>query len=220
MNIFEEARKALQFRESVENECKRRGMKVPSELKISEYMMGGYAIDLVSFMYDYTHFEGVFRLPKREPSPLEEKTLKATLEHLDESQLATLFNLWNEEIGVDNNAIYDLTNEGEVKFIADSYGIEGIGLVSDAVRKGVRFVHIFEDGINGTRLLEVTNMKKLITDIWAELFERIVLFPQCYDYDYTEGLSYFSNVIAPIMFDMLGYNVDYQVCEVTYKGAK
>lgn len=221
MNLIEKAQKVMLFKANIAKECKKRNMRMPSDDKISEYINGGYSMELKAFMDDYTHFEGVFRQPKRELRPFELATLNTTLAKLTDAELAVLYNVFIEDIGAENGSVFDLANGGQVKYIEQTYGIGVMRRLSPMVTNGhIRFVHIYNDGVK----IEITaieeGIKEWIKGYWGEIFDRLMMFPEVYEYDYKEGASYFTTIIAPIMVKFLGYAIDWQKNEVTYKGDK
>lgn len=214
MNLVQKATKVMEFKSSIIIECKKRNMRVPTDEQISAYINSGRPMTLDALMYDYTHFEGVFTLPNREPTPLEEATLKATLEQLDEAQLKVLWGVYNQEIG-SSDYVYDLADDHESTYLMAKFSQEVIleigGLVT---RDDVRFIRFVDDKP------QAVDIEQEIEVHWHEIFERVMLFPYCYEYDYEEGSGFFTNIIAPIMIKMLGYDTNYQTCEVKYKGEK
>lgn len=216
MNLVEKATKVMGFKASIVSECKKRNMRVPTDEQISAYINSGRPMTLDALMYDYTHFEGVFTLPNREPTPLEEATLKATLEQLDEAQLKVLWGVFIQEIGNDcGGYIYDLADDNERQYLLDRLSQETLSEIGGLViREDARFIRIVDDKP------QVVDIEQEIEVHWHEIFERVMLFPYCYEYDYEEGSGFFTNIIAPIMIKMLGYDTDYQTCEVKYKGEK
>ena len=207
MTLVEKAQKVMLFKANIAKECKKRGMKMPSDEKISAYINSGRPMTLEDFMYDYTHFEGVFTLPVREPSPLEEITLIETLEKLDEVSLKELYDIENTD-----NYVFDLANEEDCDFLVNNYDKEVVLEIGKLiVGKEARFIRM--DGEKP----EVVDIKKCVEDNWSEIFTKVMLFPHWYSFTYECGKHYYTSIFYENMLKMLGYTLDYQTNEVTYK---
>ena len=214
MNLVEKAQKVMLFKANIAKECKKRGMKMPSDEKISEYINGGYSITLEDFMIDYTLKEGVFRVME-EPSPLEKATLEATIKHLDAKQLQMLWNHYVEERDCGYH-VFDLADDNDCNYIYKEMPKQLLIVLSSMVcNDNARFVQI--DSNDNSRVNKV-DIRKLIESEWSEIFARVMLFPECYEIPYkSNGAGYFTTIFAPIMIEMLGYKVDQSLNEVTYK---
>lgn len=211
MNTIENAQKITLFKMNIVKECKKRNMRIPSDEQISEYIDSGYSLKLEDFMHDYTHFEGVFRVPHI-PTPLEKATLDATLK-LENSQLVTLYNTYLEESACNYmEYIFDLDNSEDVEWLRVNVPQPTFFDISKVVTdEGNRFVKVKHNDGKLT-IKRVMDIKGLISGLWADIFTRIMLFPQ----NYTLDFRYFENTFVPIMTSMLGYKLDYQTCEVEY----
>ena len=216
MNLVEKAQKVMLFKANIAKECKKRGMRMPSDEKISEYINSGYTLTLEYFMMDYVAKEGVFREAKKEPSPLETATLDATMKSLDETQLCVLYNVYNSETDRGSeNFVYDLANVREAEHLAMKLDQDTVLEIGRMVTHGnTRFITI----VGGEP--QSIDIKEKVEQEWPNIFDRVMLWPDCYEYEYNEGVSYFTNIFAPIMIKMLGYTIDQSLNEVTYKGEK
>lgn len=207
LTLVQKAEKVVAFKQKIYEQCSKQNLRKPTDEKISEYINAGYAMELSDFMHDYTHFEGVFRDCRHEPSPLEKETLEATLAMLSSAQLATLWNVYAQEAELgDEQLIYDI-KKADKKHLATMVG-------SDKIERA-RFFQVGEDEVT-----IITDIAGYIVDQWPSIFDRILLYPFCYQFDYMEGVDYYTNVIAPIMIKLLGYNVEQGVNMVTYKKEK
>lgn len=191
MNLVEKAEKVMKFKMLVTTECASRNMRIPSTDKISEYINGGYPMDLKSFMADYTQFEGVFRRPLREVSPLEEELLKVTLALSDES----LYRLWNA-------------------YITERYGDTSPDTLFKCDEQNAYIM--VQDG----KVHTFKTLKTLIENNWEDIFERIMLFPYAYDFLTKESGYYFAFTALPTMQRLLGFDINVDESLVTYKGGK
>lgn len=206
MTLVEKAQKVMLFKANIAKECKKRGMRMPTDEQISEYINGGYGMNLEDFMYDYTHFEGIFRIPLREPSPLEEITLKETLEKLDERRLKELWNIENTD-----NYVFDLADNGDSDYLVNNFDKEVVLEIGKLiVSENARFIRMDGEKPN------VVDIKQCIEVNWPAIFDKVMLFPHWYEFTY-EGGKYFDNIFHENMVKMLGYTLDYQTKEVTYK---
>ena len=212
MTLVEKAQKVMLFKANIAKECKKRGMRMPTDEQISEFINSGYGMNLDNFMYDYTHFEGIFRLPNREPSPLEEITLKETLEKLELGQLKELLNMYVQDIGASSdNLVFDIADENDSNHLVDKLSHEDVLEIGRMiVNENARFIRIVDGKIQSI------DIKENIQIHWPQIFDRVLLFPQYYEYEFDEGQGYFANIFAPNMIKMLGYNTDYQTGEVEY----
>jgi len=64
--LVENAKKVVGFRLQIINACKRNGVSIPSDEKISEYINQGFGMNVANFMHDYTNNKGVFKSPLME----------------------------------------------------------------------------------------------------------------------------------------------------------
>lgn len=221
MNLVEKAEKVIKFKMLVTTECASRNMRIPSADKISEYINGGYPMDLKSFMADYTHFEGVFRRPLREVSPLEEELLKATLE-LSENTLQGLWNIYVEErysanvCALRGNVILRLDSENHISYIRRVVSQEEF-FRACRLAEDHKYAMIGEDG----KIRPYKSLKTLIENNWEEIFERIMLFPDVYGKLYVQGdFDYLAAIVIPTMQKLLGFDINVDESLVTYKGEK
>ena len=63
MNLIEKAQKVITFRMSIAKECKKRGIAMPSDEKIAEYINSKGEMNVAKFMSDYVGKTGVFHEP-------------------------------------------------------------------------------------------------------------------------------------------------------------
>jgi len=149
----------------------------------------------------------------KEMNPIERKTYLKTIEKLSEEKLAKLWNAFIEESAQygEDSYIYDLTNEKDGKFLADHMDGAQLKTICNMATNGVRFVQWLS--LNDGSICGKSDIKHTITAYWSEIFERIMLYPSCYNFNveiYTKGdaSTYFDDVFFPIIAKEIGYIID------------
>jgi hypothetical protein len=257
------AHKVISFRMNVIKACKTKGIDVPTDEQISDYI-NDYGLHFEDFMADYTEHEGMFRClrtpleefkdeikaiswetPPTEDEivaffnqhgnniglfcnqrtisrmkPLERKIYLKTIEVLPTEGLAALWNLFIEEsahYGEDSH-IYDLSNLEDSNFLSEHMDCEEIQCITNLAKNGIRFIQWF--GLNDKSIQGRTdkNIKRIITAHWGEIFERIMLFPTCYQRLMGEqwGINYFDEIVWPIITKEIGIEICTETNEIKY----
>ena len=149
----------------------------------------------------------------KEMNPIERKTYLKTIEKLSEEKLVKLWNAFIEESKLygSDSYIYDLTNEKDGNFLANHMDDAHLKTICIMAKKGVRFVQWLN--LNDGSIFEKSDIKHTITAYWSEIFERIMLYPSCYNFDveiYCKGdaSTYFDDVFFPIIAKEVGYLID------------
>ena len=253
------AHKVISFRMNVIKACKAKGIDVPTDEQISDYI-NGYGLNFEDFMADYTEHEGMFRCLKtpleefkdsvtnihfgvkptdeeiltffntygnnvnlfckqrtiKEMKPLVRKTYLKTIEKLSSELLVKLWNTFIEESELygSDSYIYDLANEKDSKYLwkyMDKAQLETIN--SMVTKNDTRFIQWFNLNDNSINEKTNDNIESTITAYWEEIFERIMLYPSCYNFDveiYCKGdaSTYFDDVFFPIIAKEVGYLID------------
>lgn len=212
MNLVEKAQKVVGFRLQIINACKKQGVTAPSDEQIGEYINQGYGMDVNDFMADWTEHEGMFRIVDAY-SPLEQKTLDATLK-LSDDLLRELWNQFIEEAAIygEDSYIYDLASKEDSKFLGEHMDNEELlATCLIATKNNGRYIQWLAN--NDKSIKVVKDMKSIIKAYWGEIFERIMLYPSCYGFDvqiYAEGdgSTYFDDVFFPVIAEEVGYKID------------
>lgn len=212
MNLVEKAQKVVGFRLQIINSCKKQGVTAPSDEQIGEYINQGYGMDVNNFMADWTEHEGMFRIVDAY-SPLEQKTLDATLK-LSDDLLRELWNQFIEEAAIygEDSYIYDLADVEDSKFLGEHMDNEELlATCLIATKNNGRYIQWLANNDNSIKV--VKDMKSIIKAYWGEIFERIMLYPNCYGFDvqiYAEGdgSTYFDDVFFPVIAEEVGYKID------------
>lgn len=150
----------------------------------------------------------------KEMNPIERKTYLKTIEKLSEEKLVKLWNVFIEESGHygEDSYIYDLTKEKDGKYLANHMDGAEFKTICNMATKGVRFVQWLN--LNDGSICEKSDIKHTITAYWSEIFERIMLYPSCYDnfgvevFCEDDGSTYFSDVFFPVIAKEVGYVID------------
>lgn len=144
---------------------------------------------------------------------IERKTYLKTIEKLSEEKLVGLWNTFIKESALygEDSYIYDLTNEEDIKDLRRYMCGAQLKTISNMVAKGVRFIQWFD--LNDGSICEKSDIIGTITAYWREIFERIMLYPSCYNFDveiYSKGdaSTYFDDVFFPIIAKEVGYIVN------------
>lgn len=213
MNLVEKAQKVIGFRLQIINACKKQGVTAPSDEQIGEYINQGYGMNVNDFMADWTKHEGMFR-GLTSYSPLEQKTLDATLK-LSDDLLRELWNAFIEESAIygEDSYIYDLADIKDSKFLEEHMTNEELVATCKLVvtNNDVRYIQWFS--LNDKSIKVVKSIKNIIAAFWGDIFKRIMLYPNCYNFGvqiYAEGdgSTYFDDVFFPIIAEEVGYKID------------
>ena len=212
MNLVEKAQKVVEFRLQIDNACKKQGVTEPSAEQISDYINQGYGMDVNDFMADWTENKGMFRIVEAY-SPLEQKTLDATLK-LSDDLLRELWNTFIEESSIygEDSYIYDLASKEDSKFLGEHMSDEELlAACLIATKNNDRYIEWLANNDNSIKV--VKDMKSIIKAYWGEIFERIMLYPSCYGFNvqiYAEGdgSTYFDDVFFPVIAEEVGYKID------------
>lgn len=144
--------------------------------------------------------------------PLVRKTYLKTIEKLSEEKLVKLWNTFIEESELygSDSYIYDLTNVTDGNFLRNHMDDAQFNTICN-MAKGVRFIKWFN--LNDGSICEESDIKHTITAYWEEIFERIMLYPSCYNFGveiYCKGdaSTYFDDVFFPVIAKEVGYIVD------------
>lgn len=149
----------------------------------------------------------------KEMKPIERKTYLKTIEKLSEEKLVKLWNVFIEESGHygKDSYIYDLTNLEDGKFLADHMNGGELKTICNMATNGVRFVQWLD--LNDGSICEKSDIKHTITAYWSEIFERIMLYPSCYNFNVEiycigDASTYFDDVFFIVIAKEVGYIVD------------
>ena len=253
------AHKVISFRMNVIKACKAKGIDVPTDEQISDYI-NGYGLHFEDFMADFIEHEGMFRCLR---TPLEEfkdkikeiswgtppteeeilaffnkngnniglfckqntiKKMKSlvretyfkTIEQLSSERLVKLWNTFIDESGLygSDSYIYDLANEKDSEYLSKHMDGAQLKTISNMVtQNGTRFIQWFNLNDNSINEKNKDNIENAVTAYWEEIFERIMLYPSCYNFGvelYCEGdaSAYFDDVFFPVIARKVGYIVD------------
>jgi hypothetical protein len=212
MNLIEKAEKIICFSLQIINACNKQGVTAPSDEQIGDYINQGYGMDVNDFMADWTEHKGMFRIVDAY-SPLEQKTLDATLK-LSDDLLRELWNQFIEEAAIygEDSYIYDLADVEDSKFLGEHMDNEELlSVCLIATKNNGRYIQWLANNDNSIKV--VKDMKSIIKAYWGEIFERIMLYPSCYGFDvqiYAEGdgSTYFDDVFFPVIAEEVGYKID------------
>ena len=212
MNLVEKAQKVIGFRLQIINACKKQGVTAPSDEQIGEYINQGYGMNVNDFMADWTEHEGMFR-GLTSYSPLEQKTLDATLK-LSDDLLRELWNTFIDESALygEDSYIYDLADTKDSKFLEEHMTNEElVETCKLVVTNALRYIQWLS--LNDKSIKVVKSIKNVITAFWGDIFKRIMLYPNCYNFGvqiYAEGdgSTYFDDVFFPIIAEEVGYKID------------
>ena len=253
------AHKVISFRMNVIKTCKAKGIDVPTDEQISDYIKV-YGLHFEDFITDYTEHKGMFyclRTPLEEfkdeieeiswgipptedeivaffnqhgnnvslfcqqrtikgMKPLVRKTYLKTIEKLSVKHLTKLWNTFIEESALygKDSYIYDLSDLEDSKFLSEHMSGVQLKAVSDMVIKNdTCYVQWFSLNDSTIKAKSEEDIKSTITAYWEEIFERIMVYPSCYNFDveiYCEGdaSTYFDDVFFPIIAKEVGYIID------------
>lgn len=129
--------------------------------------------------------------------PLERKVYLAAMGLKDE-ELVKLWNIFIDESSLygEDSRVYDLANVKDYDFLDEHMTAEEILATCKLITNdNVRYIQWLS--LNDKSIKAVKSIKSLITAYWSEIYDRILLFPTCYD-------NFFSNFVWPIFKKELG----------------
>jgi hypothetical protein len=152
--------------------------------------------------------------------PLERKVYLKTLEMLPVEGLTLLWNLFVEEsahYGKDS-VIYDLENPKDIAFLREHMDCEEIQCITNLAKNGIRYIQWFCLNDNSIHGKTDDNVKRTITAYWSEIFERIMIFPMCYEQLNGNhwGINYFEEIVWPIITKEVGIEICTETNEMKY----
>ena len=150
----------------------------------------------------------------KEMNPIERKTYLKTIEKLSEEKLVKLWNAFIEESALygEDSYIYDLANEKDSEYLWHNMDGAQLKTINNMVtQNNTRFIQWLN--LNDGSICEKSDIKHTITAYWSEIFERIMLYPSCYNFDVEiyckgDGSTYFDDVFFPIIAKEVGYLID------------
>jgi hypothetical protein len=253
------ANKVISFRMNVIKACRSKGIDVPTDEQLSEYI-NDYGLHFGDFMADYIEHEGMFRClrtpleefkdsvaninfrvkPTDEEiltfftnygndvglfcrqhtikgmKPLVRKTYLKTIGKLSSELLVKLWNTFIEESGLygSDSHIYDLTNLKDSEYLGKYMDGAQLKTITNMVtQNGTRFIQWLSLKDNSINEKNNDSIENTIAVCWEEIFERIMLYPSCYNFDIElfckgDASTYFDDVFFPIIAKEVGYIVD------------
>lgn len=153
---------------------------------------------------------------------LAKETLLATLK-LSDATLVLLWNVFIEESAKygEDSYIYDLGYKADVEFINNNFPKDKIAELTRIVRneklhnKEVQFFQWYN--LNDNKIHVKRDIKGIIVAYWDEIFERIMIFPSCYD-DFG-GFKYFTEVFWEACMKHMGYTYNEREAKLSVVGA-
>ena len=144
------------------------------------------------------------------------ETYFKTIEQLSSERLVKLWNTFIDESGLygSDSYIYDLANEKDSEYLSKHMDGAQLKTISNMVtQNGTRFIQWFNLNDNSINEKNKDNIESAVTAYWEEIFERIMLYPSCYNFGvelYCEGdaSAYFDDVFFPVIARKVGYIVD------------
>jgi hypothetical protein len=152
--------------------------------------------------------------------PLERKIYLKTIEVLPTEGLAALWNLFIEESAHygEDSYIYDLENPEDIKFLRDHMENLEMQTIRNMKEENARYIQWF--ALNDKSIQERTdeNIQRIITAYWSEIFERIMIFPSCYQRLMGKqwGIEYFDEIVWPIITKEVGIEICTETNEIKY----
>ena len=178
--------------------------------------------EIVAFFNQHGNDIGLFCNQRtiKSMKPLEFKVYLKTLELLPTEGLAALWNLFIGEsahYGADSY-IYDLFNSEDIKFLSEHMDSLENQTIRNMIEEGVRYVQWFALNDKSIQGRTDENIKHTITAFWSEIFERIMLFPSCYQRLMGKqwGIEYFDEIVWPIITKEVGIEICTETNEMKY----
>lgn len=144
--------------------------------------------------------------------PLERKVYLKTISELNIELLVALWNLFIEESGLygEDSCIYDLNDDENITFLHEHMNGEELQRMYNLKNNGVRYIQWFGLNDNAIQAKSEDDIKHMIIAFWGEIFERIMVFPTCYekivDADFNV-FYYFDNIVWPIITKNIGIEI-------------
>ena len=152
--------------------------------------------------------------------PLERKIYLKTIEVLPTEGLAALWNLFIEESAHygEDSYIYDLENPEDIKFLRDHMENLEMQTIRNMNEQKVRYVQWFALNDKSIQGRTDENIQRIITAYWSEIFERIMIFPSCYQRLMGKqwGIEYFDEIVWPIITKEVGIEICTETNEMKY----
>lgn len=136
--------------------------------------------------------------------PLIRKTYLKTIEKLSSEHLVKLWNTFIDGSDFDGrrSLVYDLTNEEECDYLCKNMDESILMSIHTMILKNnTQFIQVICGEVIEKSSDDIVNM---VTTCWSNIFEHIMLYPYCYDFDvevYRDGYTstYFSDVFFPVV---------------------
>lgn len=152
--------------------------------------------------------------------PLERKIYLKTIEVLPTEGLAALWNLFIDESAHygEDSYIYDLENPEDVKFLRSHMENLEMQTIRNMIEERVRYVQWFALNDKSIQGRTDENIQHMITAYWSEIFERIMVFPSCYQRLMGKqwGIEYFDEIVWPIITKEVGIEICTETNEMKY----
>lgn len=153
--------------------------------------------------------------------PLERKVYLKTLEMLPTEGLVLLWNLFIEESAFygEDSRIYDLSNLEDSKFLGEHMDGAELKTISNMVTQNdTRYIQWFALNDKSIQSKTDEDIKRIITAFWSEIFERIMIFPSCYQrlMGNQWGIEYFEEIVWPIITKEVGIEICTETNEMKY----
>ena len=146
--------------------------------------------------------------------PAEKATLLATLE-LRIPMLVMLWNKFIEESALygEDSCFYDLNNVNDIAFLRGHMTNQQFNRAKAIQNKGIRYIQWFSMNDNSIVGRSGEDVKDVIVAYWTEIFERIMLFSQIYEfgvekYNTPDNSTYFTDVFFVAIAELIGYKLD------------
>ena len=157
----------------------------------------------------------------KEMKSLERKIYLKTIEVLPIEGLVLLWNLFIEESALygEDSRIYDLSNLEDSKFLGEHMDGAELKTISNMVTQNdIRYIQWFAINNKSIQGRADEDIKRTITAFWSEIFERIMLFPTCYQRLMGEqwGIEYFEEIVWPIITKEVGIEICTETNEMKY----
>ena len=147
--------------------------------------------------------------------PIVRKTYFNTINKLSIELLVKLWNTFIKESALygEDSCIYDLKNNEDDKYLSSHVNDVQMLHICNMAKKGVRFVQWFSLNDGSINEKDNNSILNAIAAYWEEIFERIMLYPSCYNFGveiYCKGdaSTYFDDVFLPILAKEVGYIID------------
>lgn len=195
-----------------EHEGMFRCLKTPlEEFKLKVYSFSWYdkptEDEVLAFFNEYGNNIELFCEQRtiKQMKPIERKLFFATIDKLTTAQLVALWNLFIEESAMygEDSCILDLKNDDDMcflnttLFIEDEEAKEKVFAWKENDVRYIQWTYSTDD-----KLIEVKNIKGMITAFWGDIYERIIEYPSCYaEFADNDGnkVYYLDEILFPII---------------------